>query len=65
MLEVPILKKFHKFIIGRAGAGIKKIRDETQTKIDLPGEEEMSEVIRITGKKENVLLAKVTALVLY
>nr|CAD7196081.1 unnamed protein product [Timema douglasi] len=58
MLEVPIYKQFHKFIIGKAGANIRKIRDETQTKIDLPAEGEKSDVIAITGKKENVEEAK-------
>lgn len=54
MLEVPIFKQFHKFIIGKGGANIKKIRDETQTEIDLPAEGDKNEVIIITGKKENV-----------
>lgn len=35
-----------------------QIREETQTKIDLPAEGEKSDVITITGKKENVLKAK-------
>ncbi|XP_066997687.1 vigilin [Anabrus simplex] len=54
VLEVPIFKQFHKFIIGKEGVNIRKIRDETQTKIDLPAEGEKSDVITITGKKENV-----------
>ncbi|XP_033253814.1 vigilin-like [Drosophila miranda] len=58
IIEVPIFKQFHKFVIGKGGANIKKIRDETQTKIDLPAEGETNEVIVITGKKENVLEAK-------
>ncbi|KAK6618489.1 hypothetical protein RUM43_013682 [Polyplax serrata] len=58
MLEVPILKQFHKFVIGKGGANIKKIRDETQTKIELPSEDERSDVIRIIGREENVLQAK-------
>ncbi|KAJ1348733.1 hypothetical protein KIN20_004105 [Parelaphostrongylus tenuis] len=33
---VPIFKEFHKHIIGKGGATIKKIREETQTRIDLP-----------------------------
>ncbi|CAD7077490.1 unnamed protein product [Hermetia illucens] len=57
-IEVPIFKQFHKFIIGKGGARIKKIRDETQTKIDLPAEGDTNEVIVITGKKENVLEAR-------
>ncbi|XP_037944630.1 vigilin-like [Teleopsis dalmanni] len=58
IIEVPIFKQFHKFVIGKGGANIKKIRDETQTKIDLPAEGDKNEVIVITGKKENVLEAK-------
>jgi polyribonucleotide nucleotidyltransferase len=58
VLEVPIFKQFHKFIIGKGGANIKKIRDETQTKIDLPAEGDLNEVIVITGKKENVMEAR-------
>lgn len=57
-IEVPIYKQFHKFIIGKGGANIKKIRDETDTKIDLPAEGTNSDVIIITGKKSNVELAK-------
>lgn len=58
VLEVPIFKQFHKFIIGKGGANIKKIRDETQTKIDLPAEGDKNEMIVITGKKENALEAR-------
>uniref|UniRef100_A0A2M4BA15 Putative vigilin n=1 Tax=Anopheles marajoara TaxID=58244 RepID=A0A2M4BA15_9DIPT len=58
MMEVPIFKQFHKYIIGKGGANIKKIRDETQTKIDLPAEGDSNEVIVITGKKENVKEAR-------
>lgn len=58
VLEVPIFKQFHKFVIGKGGVNIRKIREETQTKIDLPAEGEKSDVITITGKKENVEKAK-------
>lgn len=44
LMEVPIFKQFHKFIIGKGGANIKKIRDETQTEIDLPAEGDKNEV---------------------
>ncbi|KAM6894744.1 vigilin [Lycodopsis pacificus] len=50
-LSVPIFKQFHKNIIGKGGANIKKIREETNTKIDLPTENSNSETIVITGKK--------------
>ncbi|KAH0551211.1 vigilin [Cotesia glomerata] len=57
-IEVPIYKQFHKFIIGRGGMNIRKIREETQTKIELPSEGSADEVIVITGKKENVEMAR-------
>ncbi|XP_055958186.1 vigilin [Patella vulgata] len=56
--EVHIFKGFHKNIIGKGGANIRKIRDETDTKIDLPSENSDSDVILITGKRENVENAK-------
>ncbi|XP_068630109.1 vigilin isoform X1 [Battus philenor] len=52
--EVPIFKQFHKFIIGKGGANLRKIRDETQTVIDLPAEGDDSDVITVRGKRDNV-----------
>uniref|UniRef100_A0A3Q1K7Z3 Vigilin n=1 Tax=Anabas testudineus TaxID=64144 RepID=A0A3Q1K7Z3_ANATE len=57
-LSVPIFKQFHKNIIGKGGANIKKIREETNTKIDLPTENSNSEMIIITGKKTNCEAAR-------
>lgn len=57
-VEVPIYKQNHKFIIGKGGSGIKQIRDETNTRIDLPAEGSDSDVISIRGRKENVLQAR-------
>ncbi|XP_060922029.1 vigilin [Limanda limanda] len=57
-LSVPIFKQFHKNIIGKGGANIKKIREETNTKIDLPTENSNSETIVITGKKSNCEAAR-------
>ncbi|KAK1168684.1 vigilin-like [Acipenser oxyrinchus oxyrinchus] len=57
-VSVPIFKQFHKNIIGKGGANIKKIREETNTKIDLPAENSNSEVIVITGKKANCEAAR-------
>jgi len=53
-VKLPIFKQFHKNIIGKGGANIKKIRDETSTKIDLPDSNADSDMIIITGKKEDV-----------
>jgi len=56
-VKVPIFKQFHKFVIGKGGANIRRIRDETDTKIDLPDSGSDSDMITITGKKENVTKA--------
>ncbi|CAG9761158.1 unnamed protein product [Ceutorhynchus assimilis] len=53
-IQEPIYKQFHKFIIGKGGSNIKKIREETNTRIDLPAEGDKSDCITITGKRENV-----------
>ncbi|XP_028393842.1 vigilin-like [Dendronephthya gigantea] len=50
-IDVPIFKKFHRNIIGRGGATIKKIRDETGTRIELPAEGTDSNIIKIIGHK--------------
>merc|ERR1711899_414349 len=55
--KVPIFKQFHKFVIGKGGANIRRIRDETDTRIDLPDSTTDSDMITITGKKENVVKA--------
>jgi len=57
-VKVPIYKQFHKFIIGKGGMNIRKIRDETETRIDLPDSGSDSDMITITGKKENVAKAQ-------
>lgn len=40
--------------MNNAATDIMQIRDETQTKIDLPAESEEKDTITITGKKENI-----------
>jgi len=57
-VQVPVFKDFHKHIIGKGGANIKKIREETDTKIDLPAEGSETDVITITGKKAAAEKAK-------
>jgi polyribonucleotide nucleotidyltransferase len=53
-MTVPIFKDFHKHIVGKGGANVRKIREETQTRIDLPGEGSGEDKILVTGKKANV-----------
>ena len=57
-VRVRISKEVYPKIIGKGGAQIRKIRDETDTKIEFPRENSDSDVIVITGKKENVGKAK-------
>lgn len=52
--SVPIFKEFYKHIVGKGGSNIKKIREETATRIDLPDENSEEERISVTGKKANV-----------
>lgn len=52
-LKVSIFRQFHKFIIGKGGANIKQIREETNTRIELPSEGQNSDDITIIGRKEN------------
>jgi polyribonucleotide nucleotidyltransferase len=57
-VKVKIFKEAHPKIIGKGGAQIRKIREETETKIDLPRENSDSDIITITGRKENVERAR-------
>merc|ERR1719228_154266 len=50
-VKVPILKQFHKYIIGEGGANIRRICDEADTKVDLPDSGSESDMIIITGRK--------------
>ncbi|XP_055648372.1 vigilin-like [Falco peregrinus] len=57
-ISVLICKQFHKNIIGKGGANIKKIRKESNTKIDLAAKNSNSETIVITGKRANCEAAR-------
>ena len=50
-LDVPVMKRFHGNVIGKSGANIKKIKEETGTQIDIPAENSPSDVIVVTGHK--------------
>lgn len=52
-IEVPILKRFHRNIIGKNGSNISRIRQETGCQIELPKEDTDSEIITIIGRKED------------
>jgi len=52
-LEVPVFKEFHRQIIGRQGAKIKEIMQETSTRVRFPDEDSDSNVIVIVGTQKN------------
>jgi len=57
--EVRAKPQHHKFLIGKNGANIKKIRDLTGARIVFPTDkDENKDVITITGKQKAVELAK-------
>lgn len=57
--EVKARPEHHKFLIGKNGSNIRKLRESTGAKVFFPSEkDEASDTIVITGKKEAVLEAK-------
>jgi len=56
--KILIAKKFHKNIIGKAGANINKIKEECNVNIDIPANDSTNEVITVIGIKSNVERAK-------
>lgn len=56
--EIHIFKQFHRMLIGKQGIFIRKIRDETQTRIEVPAEDSDSDSIVIIGRQENVRKAR-------
>uniref|UniRef100_A0A5S6Q752 K Homology domain-containing protein n=1 Tax=Trichuris muris TaxID=70415 RepID=A0A5S6Q752_TRIMR len=59
-VRVPIFKEFLKHIIGKDGYRIKKVIEETNTKIDIPSDagSSDSDVLIVTGKKADVAKAE-------
>eukprot|EP00045_Choanoeca_perplexa_P012430 m.135649 g.135649 ORF g.135649 m.135649 type:complete len:1214 (+) comp16001_c0_seq1:180-3821(+) len=57
-LEVFVYRRYHSDIIGKAGATIRKIRDECRVRIDVPSADANSDLILLTGRKEGCEKAK-------
>lgn len=57
-LELPVNKAFHKTVLGKEGAKIRKIRNETETRIDVSDESAKVPTFTISGKKNNVERAR-------
>ena len=56
--EVSVPQKFHPHVIGKKGASINKIKEETCTSISIPSDKEKSDIIRIEGDPQGVAAAK-------
>ena len=55
-MKIP--KEHHGVIMGKQGARIKQIEQDTNTKISVPQVEDRSDLIKITGNKEDCDMAK-------
>ncbi|EGD76259.1 hypothetical protein PTSG_00962 [Salpingoeca rosetta] len=55
---VHVFRKFHPDIIGKGGETINRIRNETNTRINVPAAEEENDYITIVGYKQDVEKAK-------
>eukprot|EP00049_Salpingoeca_infusionum_P017303 m.352478 g.352478 ORF g.352478 m.352478 type:complete len:1183 (+) comp16533_c0_seq1:169-3717(+) len=55
--DVHIFQQFHKAVIGKGGATIKALREETQTRINLPPADTDSDYITVIGLEKNVRAA--------
>ena len=56
--EVSVPQKFHPHVIGKKGANINRIKEETCTSISIPSDKEKSDIIRIEGDPQGVAAAK-------
>ena len=52
--NLPIPKEHHRLIFGKAGKKLMDLEQATQTKIQIPKQDEKSDVIRITGTREAI-----------
>jgi rRNA processing protein Krr1/Pno1 len=59
-LQLAISAKFHRIIIGKAGSTLHLIQEATGTNIDIPKQDEGSEIVTITGETEGIARAKRT-----
>ena len=59
-VEIKCKPEYHRFLIGRGGTKIKKVRDEMGARVIFPqkNSDDESDVILIIGRKENVETAK-------
>src|SRR5699024_4499755 len=52
--SLPIPKEHHRLILGKAGKKLLDLEQATGTKIQMPKQEEKSDIIRISGTREAI-----------
>jgi transcription antitermination factor NusA-like protein len=60
--EIEVDQKYHRHIIGKSGANVNRLKEETGVSIKIPGDDQQSNVIRIEGSPEGVARAKLELL---
>lgn len=56
--EFDVPQKWHRHIIGKSGANVTRIKNETGTAINFPSDDVKSNTIRIEGSPSGVAAAK-------
>jgi hypothetical protein len=56
VLEVPLFTQFVKYIIGKSGATLTQIKEETDTRISIPKDSTETAIIKITGSLHSCAL---------
>lgn len=52
--QINILKDHHRWILGKQGQRLKDLEKTTATKINVPGVQDQSDIITITGTKDGI-----------
>lgn len=52
--QINIPKDHHRWILGKQGQRLKDLEQKTATKINVPGMQDQSDIITITGTKEGI-----------
>ena len=56
--EIEIDQKYHRHIIGKGGANVNRIKDDTNVSIKIPSDTDPSNIIRLEGSPQGVAIAK-------
>lgn len=56
--EVEVPFEYHRLLIGKGGANLRRLTEPFQVRINIPNPEQQSNIIKITGLRKNVDDAK-------